>query len=487
MRYNSENNPLFSFILPPLPRFKLPQPPLPYIKDKELFEQVITHVSIKQLTRRSVMALAKPTEEHEKANDYERLEHVGDGLLESIATGIIQDLYPWLRQGGAAIIRDHLFSNQTLAQISVLYNIPSIIKADFSSVEHVRSSEKIQASVLEAWIAGIFYSFLQHGEGGYISIDGEGEISFKENVAVNSLGKSHNEVAEIIDDQPDSETDISSEEDDTTEIVTEGKIPKGLQPILQPTKITSTTTDKLPNKEPISHIADLESMISMMFTSTIDTIKAKTPGTPKVIELVEDNDTINKSETTSSADISLNDQLRLSRSVSKIHLNGDDNDLEDEVTTTQSIALLPPPTYSHTFTVPQRSRTKGQAYDYLISWLTPLLTPYCEWIYTLLLEEQTKILSDLPIEIPKLITPDHWKDEDRKSLGMVQALSQHPWIKGAGNRPIYEKVSQNGQRWKIVCRVMDLDGKEWSGEAIRPNVQAAKNVAAWMVYRQLGQ
>ncbi|WWC70904.1 uncharacterized protein I206_104856 [Kwoniella pini CBS 10737] len=484
MRYQvseNGNNSLFSFVLPPLPKF--PLPPLPNIKDQHLYRQVITHVSVQQLNRRSVMALAKPDDDHEKAVDYEKLEHVGDGLLESIASGLINDMYPWLRQGGAAIIRDHLVSNATLAQISVFYNLPQLINAREESLEYVRSSEKIQASVLEAWIAGVFYSYLSHGPGSHLFIDEEGVIEYQEGVPPNN---------EDLESTSQDDTTLNKDEElveGIEEANFDDNAPKGLQPAIEPKIFTPqvdkssfidlTGSNKIGSVPKVSHITDLEDMISVMMTTAITTATSKTSLTSAVVKplsgdakSMEDSQQIH-SESSSSAIQRSNSHTPAATIGSKISTQL--KETTNHLTVTSSKSNMP------------AKRTKGQAYDYLISWLVPLLTPCCEWIYATLLEEQTKILIELPAGNVKLIIPEEWKDEDRKSVGMPQALSQHPWIRGSGSRPSYVKQPMPGQRWKVVCTAIDLDGEKWIGEGIRNTAQSAKNVAAWMVYRQLGQ
>ncbi|WWC62738.1 uncharacterized protein I303_105335 [Kwoniella dejecticola CBS 10117] len=516
MRYQvleNGNNPLFAFVLPPLPRLKLPR--LPNIQDKGLFKQVTTHVSVQQLNRRGVMALAKPDEDLVQAVDYEKLEHVGDGLLESIASGLIQDLYPWLRHGGAAIMRDHLVSNATLAQLSIFYNLPLLINAREESLEYVRSSEKIQASVLEAWIAGVFYDFLQSGEGGYLIIDEEGDIEYQQRDRVlfseNTLNmpedKPEKREEEGEREAAEEEPEIVGDYQEEIVIVDDSEIepaPKGLQPALEPNRLVPDSQSKieapLPAVQcraevaiggpPISHTADLEDMIGMMMTTALLTTTNKvTRPTPEQAifpggyflaggegeksaipnsRLGEDQKNMQSAESHQ-----LDEVTKIAREP-QIEAEGEAETRKQlQCGATQGPATA--------------KRSKGQAYDYLISWLHPLLTPYCQWIYTRLLEEQTKILRDLPPENPKLTVPDHWKEEDRKSVGMPQALMQHPWIRISGCRPTFVKMPMPGQRWKVVCTVTDLDGKEWTGEGVRGTAQSAKNVAAWMVYRQLGQ
>ena len=67
---------LNNFILPELPIFDLPS--LPMITDPTLYELAITHSSTHGLPRR---AHELEIVEGDLVEDYEKLEHVGDGLL----------------------------------------------------------------------------------------------------------------------------------------------------------------------------------------------------------------------------------------------------------------------------------------------------------------------------------------------------------------------------------------------------------------------
>ncbi|WVQ85076.1 hypothetical protein IAT38_007240 [Cryptococcus sp. DSM 104549] len=526
MRYptSTGNNPLFDFRPPPLPI--LPLPPLPPIKDEELYRMVITHTSLNQLTRRGAMSLRRPTEGEERSWDYERLEHVGDGLLESIASGIIQDLYPWLRQGAAAIIRDHLVSNQSLAQISLMYALPSMIVCDPSSTRDVRTSEKTQASVLEAYIAGVFYDWLKNGpnpgkeeapkagagergrergeesgdsdeqevgqehgdwrkhnyegfeSGGFMAeMLGEMEMEAAEREEADAfafaaadrpqdtsseatlvyLGQGLGDTAPRGGQSTRSKQSKGAEEDDAF-----GSPPKGLQVALQPARAVGGGKLRGSGKGTAlghSPLADLEAMVCKMMTEPMPAPKPKPEPEPK--------------PATPEQEVAPPLVASPPPSTSK-----------PGIAPATTVPPLPVPWAAPP--LPARTGpTKGQAYDHLLSWLTPLLTPYAHFVYTHLAAEQARLDVELPPEVLKLETPQHWAEEDRKAVGMVQALHQHPWVKGS--KPEFERFKEAGGRWKVVCTVVDREGKEWTGEAIRTNQQGAKNVAAWMVYKKLSQ
>ncbi len=72
-----QENSLNVFVLPPLPD-SLVLPPLPEITDPQLAKMAVTHASISQLPRISTTV---ELESGEVVDDYEKLEHVGDGIL----------------------------------------------------------------------------------------------------------------------------------------------------------------------------------------------------------------------------------------------------------------------------------------------------------------------------------------------------------------------------------------------------------------------
>ncbi|GMK53750.1 hypothetical protein CspeluHIS016_0103360 [Cutaneotrichosporon spelunceum] len=165
---------LAALTLPPLPDFNLP--PVPPIADATLKLTVFTHSSWHQSTR-NAQALSIG---HKLPEDYEKLEHVGDGILGVLVTLLLQDLYPNLPSGSATILKAHLVNNQTLAQICNRERLMENLRAAPSTLYTVKGQVKAQASVFEAYIAGLFYDFLRSPvPGGYkdggksvVTIDG---------------------------------------------------------------------------------------------------------------------------------------------------------------------------------------------------------------------------------------------------------------------------------------------------------------------------
>ncbi|WVF68965.1 hypothetical protein IAT40_003739 [Kwoniella sp. CBS 6097] len=594
MRYQASNNPLFSFTLPPLPLF--PIPILPQINDKKIYNTVTSYSSLQGLNRRGIMALTPPEEGWEVAVDYERLEHVGDGLLESIASGLIQDLYPWLRQGGAAIIRDYLVSNATLAQISVFYHLPSLLRADSSSIEEVKKSEKVQASLLEAWIAGVFYDYLQPGGSGdedkYSGAVAEGAVVVEECSPESDEDDADADEDNAEDDEEDGDEDeviptvvdfggeggtaIAVDQDalqlrdskpnllslSMAPLVPLQKSPPPTPSPAYPYNSTrkSAGSKASANHEPTSSLFsfdDLEKMVSSMITkaktttitSTTTTTTTTssttsisiTQGTRDIMVMAKERNTgVNdreKSVVGRGRSPTLAD-LALLRSASTTPLLGDaDQKIGPDVADSESLlnpstkayrpSLMisggfmcdavdecrPPssePAYKYTISDSQNNedtsrlhtersdapapapvarykRTKGEAYGYLLQWLIPLLTPYCQWIHALLSAEQARLDAAIPPVIPRLATPARWAKEDeeaRKQGCTLRSLAQHPLVR-FGDKVGYVKMPELGQRWRVVARVTDRQGKEWTGEAVRATWKAARIIAAWKVLLQL--
>ncbi|KLT44472.1 ribonuclease III [Cutaneotrichosporon oleaginosum] len=154
---------LAAIALPALPQFDVPS--LPPIADKALRLSATTHSSYHQ-TPRNAQSLDL---DYQLPEDYEKLEHIGDSVLGTLVTLLLQDLYPNLPAGSTTMLKAHLVKNETLAQISVRQDLMSQLRAAPSAVYTVRGQIKAQASVFEAHIAAVFFDFLRSPTpGGYM-------------------------------------------------------------------------------------------------------------------------------------------------------------------------------------------------------------------------------------------------------------------------------------------------------------------------------
>lgn len=82
--------------LPPGFRFL----PLPAITNADLARKVVTHASVNSVPKNST---SLEIVGNGTVHDYEKLEHVGDSILNSLVTTLLNDLYPQLPPGAATV------------------------------------------------------------------------------------------------------------------------------------------------------------------------------------------------------------------------------------------------------------------------------------------------------------------------------------------------------------------------------------------------
>jgi len=104
---------------------------------------------------------ARPTHifEDEPGNpapDNERLEHLGDAVLQLAVTQLLQESYPCLRVGPATKIRSLAVGNGTLADIAVKYNLHQKLLLHHAQAITLKNSVHIRADVFEAYVGGLF-------------------------------------------------------------------------------------------------------------------------------------------------------------------------------------------------------------------------------------------------------------------------------------------------------------------------------------------
>ncbi|KAK4685114.1 hypothetical protein P7C73_g5043, partial [Tremellales sp. Uapishka_1] len=149
------NQSLATFVLPLLPAGAIP--PLPRIGDPDLERTAASHTSLHGANRRGNSLVQTPGQ---CSANYEKLEHVGDSILGSVVTCLLQDLMPDLNPGPATMLKSHLVNNNTLAQIAVRYGLPNRLLASSGSLAVTRTQTKTQASLFEAYVAASYYAFL---------------------------------------------------------------------------------------------------------------------------------------------------------------------------------------------------------------------------------------------------------------------------------------------------------------------------------------
>jgi len=92
--------------------------------------------------------------------------------LGQVVTTLLHKLYPNLRAGPATVrpwipgdvdgqtLKSHLVSNTTLSQLSHKYDLPKYLIASYAQLYNLQNGEKTSANIFEAYVAGVYYSFL---------------------------------------------------------------------------------------------------------------------------------------------------------------------------------------------------------------------------------------------------------------------------------------------------------------------------------------
>ncbi|KAK6462692.1 hypothetical protein DFJ63DRAFT_287179 [Scheffersomyces coipomensis] len=123
-------------------------PPLPQINDPHLLARVFIHKST--VNSKSYL---DPTELINSHN--ERLEFLGDSVLNNLVTLMIYQRFPSATEGELTILRSHLIDNRTLAQFSFLYNFDKKLRANIGEDVLKSGDQKIYADIFEAYVGAL--------------------------------------------------------------------------------------------------------------------------------------------------------------------------------------------------------------------------------------------------------------------------------------------------------------------------------------------
>ncbi|GME70180.1 unnamed protein product [Ambrosiozyma monospora] len=127
-------------------------PPIPEISDPIIKAQVFTH---KSCTGQFFL-----TKQAKANSSYERLEFLGDAVLQTVSTDILFQRYTSANEGELSSLRSHLVRNTTLVQFSKLYGLDKHLQIKLQKQadgELEPISMKIVADIFEAYIGGLFY------------------------------------------------------------------------------------------------------------------------------------------------------------------------------------------------------------------------------------------------------------------------------------------------------------------------------------------
>jgi ribonuclease-3 len=116
--------------------------------DRKLFEEALTHASY--------------ANETENSGCYERLEFLGDAVLELSVSEKLYASCPDLDEGGLSKVRSHVVRETTLASWALMLRLPELLKLSRGlEGQGGRDNPSILADVLEAVLGAIFL------DGGY--------------------------------------------------------------------------------------------------------------------------------------------------------------------------------------------------------------------------------------------------------------------------------------------------------------------------------
>ena len=319
-----------------------------------------------------------------------------------------------------------MVSNRALSQIAEQYKIPEMVIAEQASKYMLQGGEKVKGSLFEAYVAGVYYSFLHPREG---ELEPEARPESKEPQEGPSDGPSGG--TEVVKSALDTTSTEPSVPALTTEVVGNDTVNLTLSsdPITLPSKLTDHSSHN-PVRSSISNVDSNKDL------PTIHETKPKRdPSSP----------------------------TRPDRSS----------------TPTPTPTIRPSTTPS-----PSSPRTHGQAFDHICQWLWPLFHPIAIFLTVQLRSDPqfSSISTSTPTSTTTTagpsegepsgliitqrsgglcVVPEIWKLEDERAVGAVGALNQFLGKHyGSGVLPTWLTRSKGQQVWKLTCIVKTPEGKE---------------------------
>ncbi|KAK6455056.1 uncharacterized protein RJT20DRAFT_129727 [Scheffersomyces xylosifermentans] len=123
-------------------------PPLPVIEDQRLFERVFVH--------KSTVNGKTYLDQHDLINSHnERLEFLGDSVLNNLVTLIIYERFPSASEGELTKIRSQLIDNHTLTQFSFEYGFDKKLRTKTDEIILRSGDQKVYADIFEAYVGAL--------------------------------------------------------------------------------------------------------------------------------------------------------------------------------------------------------------------------------------------------------------------------------------------------------------------------------------------
>ena len=295
-----------------------------------------------------------------------------------------------------------MVSNKALAQVAEQYKIPDMVIAEQSSKYMLQGGVKVTASLFEAYVAGVYYSFLHPREGELVVVQAQQED-----------GK----------ESPGEETSAAS-----------GK----------------ESDEAIPESESARQSKKLEN--TAMTTESLDTCESRTdPSTPPVILSGR-----SQSTSTSSSGDDLPKPNEIAEMIDKSH---SPTPSDDSITPTLTIKINPSSSKrTHGEAFDHICSWLCPLFHPIVIFLTQALRSDPQLSSISLPTAQTDALE---VGRAQYVEPEEWKLNDMKAEGAVGALTQFLGRSyGCGVFPTWLTKSKGQQIWKLTCIVKTPEGKE---------------------------
>jgi hypothetical protein len=310
------------------------------------------------------------------------------------------------------MLKSHLVCNATLSRIATIYKLPDRLNAAPAALYSTRSQVKTRASIFEAYVAALFYSYFgdRNGDDKVASHGDEGETAPGKVLKNVGIGRS----SWLCADVPKVRFESECHE-------------------LEGSKGDEESDNEDASEEPDASLQGNDS-------GDEDSGEAE-PASNVQGEQATDSKTT----------------LSPSGPIPESPAPSDDLELTDPSEGQHSSSSPTDSSTSFTIRPPRRARTRGEAYDYLDAWLRPLYTPLAYWALDCMKLEQAR-LNALPGGSPD---PDEM-DIDLKCPGAKAMLNTHV-IGKMGGKCLYipDRVTEVPSLWKVTCVVEDSEGMEW--------------------------
>lgn len=123
-------------------------PELPKIKDPHLYTRIFIHKST--INNKSYLPQSELVQGHN-----ERLEFLGDSVLNNVVTIILYNRYPAAAEGELSKMRSLLVNNVTLAEFSLNYGFDKKLQSNINEAILRQGKQKVFADIFEAYVGAL--------------------------------------------------------------------------------------------------------------------------------------------------------------------------------------------------------------------------------------------------------------------------------------------------------------------------------------------